>query len=155
VTAVRVSNNMDADAGNVTPPGQPATSCDSARDSGVLEDIRTLWHELLGLSHDRFRLAALETQRAGESLVTMIMAAVMVAVLLSGAWLGLMAAAVAGLIEHGVVASSAILFAVAVNLVLVLILCGVLRRKSRYLQFPATLRSLQPIPPRSQEVEKS
>ncbi|MEC4748932.1 phage holin family protein [Methylomicrobium sp. Wu6] len=146
---------MDANAGKDETPERTATCGASSNASGVLEDVCSLWHELLGLSHDRFRLAALETRRAGESLVTMIIAAVMLAVLLSGAWLGLMAAAVAMLVEHGIVVSSAILLAVAANLLLALILCGVIRRKSRYLRFPATLRSLQPIPPRRQEVEKS
>lgn len=146
---------MDADAGKDETPERTAACGASANASGVLEDVWSLWHELRGLSHDRFRLAALETRRAGESLVGMIVVGVMVAVLLSGAWLGLMAAAVAMLVEHGIVVSSAILLAVAANLLLALILCGVLRRKSRYLQFPVTLRSLQPIPPRRQEVEKS
>ncbi len=124
-------------------PRQTATRSDPVSDSSVLEDAQSLLHELLELTHDRFRLAALETRRAGESLVSMIMAGVLVAVLLSSAWLGLMAAVVLELINNGVVASSAILLAVAFNLLLALILCRVMRRKSRYLQFPATLRSLQ------------
>jgi uncharacterized membrane protein YqjE len=136
-------------------PGQTATRGDPVSNSGMLEDAQSLWHELLGLTHERFRLAALETQRAGESLVAMIVAGVMVAVLLSCAWLGLVAAAVLWLVENGVVASSAILLAVVFNLLLTLILCGVIRRKRRYLQFPATLRSFQPMPPGYRDAEKS
>ncbi|MDD5323115.1 MAG: phage holin family protein [Methylococcales bacterium] len=136
------------------PLGQTATRGDPLSNSGVLEDAQSLWLELRGLTHDRFRLAALETQRAGKSLVAMIVAGLMVAVLLSGAWLGLMAAAVLWLVDNGVVASSAILLAVAFNLLLALILCRVIRRKSRYLQFPATLRSLQPRPPGHRDAEK-
>ena len=136
-------------------PGQTATRDDPVSDSTVLEDAQSLWHELLGLTYDRFLLAALETRRAGESLVSMIMAGVMVAFLLSSAWLGLMAAAVLGLIDNGVVASSAILLAVAFNLLLALIFCRVMRRKSRYLQFPATLRSLQTKPPGRRDAQKS
>ncbi|MDP1771017.1 MAG: phage holin family protein [Methylobacter sp.] len=135
--------------------GQTATRGDPRKGSGVLEDAQSLWQELRELSHDRFRLAALETQRAGDSLVSMLMAGVMVAVLLIGAWLGLLAAAVLWLVEHGVVASSAILLAVVFNLLLSLILCAVIRRKSRYLQFPATLRSLRPMPPERRDQEKS
>ena len=71
-------------------PGQAATRGDPVSGSGVLENAQSLWHELRGLTHDRFRLAALETQRAGKSLVDMIVAGVMVGVLLIGAWLGLM-----------------------------------------------------------------
>ncbi|MFA6164062.1 MAG: phage holin family protein [Methylobacter sp.] len=134
--------------------GQTATRADPMSSSGVLEDAQSLWHELLGLTHDRFRLAALETQRAGESLVAMIVGGVMVAGLLSSAWLGLMAAAVLELVINGVMPSSAILLTVSFNLLLALILFGVIRRKSRYLRFPATLRSLQPVPPRHRDAEK-
>ena len=112
-------------------------------DSTVLEDAQSLLHELLGLTHDCLLLAALETRRAGESLVSMIIAGVIVAFLVSSAWLGLMAVVVLGLIENGFVAISAILLAVVLNLLLALILYRVIRRKCRYLQFPATLRALQ------------
>jgi uncharacterized membrane protein YqjE len=134
---------MDPNALEDETPRQTATHADAVSDSTVLEEAQSLLHELRGLTHDRFRLAALETRRAGESLVSMIIAGVMVAFLLSSAWLGLMAAAVLGLIDNGVVATSAILIAVALNLLLALVLCRVMRRKSRYLQFPATLRTLQ------------
>ncbi len=146
---------MATDAIEDESPGQTATHGDPMSDSGALEDARSLWHELRELAHDRFRLAALEMQRVGESLVTMIIAGVMVAGLLSGAWLGLMAAAVLELIENGVVVRNAILLAVAFNLLLALVLFGVIRRKSRYLQFPATLRSLQTLSPGPRDVEKS
>jgi len=79
----------------------------------------------------------------------------MIAVLLSCAWMGLMAAAVLWLIENGIMASSAILLAVAFNLLFALILFGVIRSKSRYLLFPATLRSLQSMPPARRDAEKS
>ncbi|QSA97746.1 phage holin family protein [Methylococcus sp. EFPC2] len=135
-------------------PRHDRTRADQQSGSGVLEMARSLWHELRGLSHDRLRLAGLETRRAGESLVVMIASALMLAVLLNGAWIGLVAAGVLELIEHGVTVTDAILFAVACNLLLALILCGVIRRKSRYLQFPATLRSLDPLPMERQEGER-
>ena len=115
-------------------------------DSGLLQDLKSLWHELLGLVHDQLTLAALETRSAGNSLVTMIGAGVMVAALLVSAWLGLMGAAVLWLINIGVIASIAMLLTVVANLVLALILYDVIRRKSRHLQFPATLRALRPLP---------
>jgi hypothetical protein len=135
-------------------PGQTARR-DPVSESIVLEDVQSLWHELYGLTHDRFRLAALETQRAGQSLVTMVVAGVMVAVLLNCAWLGLVAAAVLGLVENGVVASIAIVLAVAFNLLLALIFYGVIRRKSHYLKFPATRRSFKSSAPGRRDGEKS
>ncbi len=114
--------------------------------SNALEEAQSLWYELRGLIYERLRLATLETRRAGESLVTMLIAGVMVAVLLIGAWLGIMVAVVLMLIEQGMVASTAILLAVAANLLIALLLCGVIRRKSHYLQFPALLSSLKSAP---------
>ena len=139
---------MDPETLDNETPAHTATHGDPVSGSDIMEDVQSLWRELLGLTHDRFRLAALETRRAGESLIVMIVSAVMVAVLLISAWLGLMVAAVFGLVENGIGVSSAILLAVDFNLLLALILFGVIRRKSCYLQFPATLRSLQPLPPK-------
>jgi uncharacterized membrane protein YqjE len=135
---------MSAQAEIDQKPEQTATQNESLDDSGVLADVKSLWCELRGLSVDRLRLAALETQRAGDSLVAMIIAGIMVAALFTIAWLGLLVAAVMALIDNGLAACSAILLAVVFNLFLALILLAVIRRKSRYLQFPATLRSLQP-----------
>jgi uncharacterized membrane protein YqjE len=135
--------------------GQAATHGDPMSDSEMLEDAQSLWKELQGLTHDRLRLVALETRRAGENLVAMIVMGVMVAILLVGAWLGLMATAVLGFVENGMVASNAILLAVAFNLLFTLILIGEIRRKRYFLQFPATLRSLQATPSERRNVKKS
>ena len=136
---------MKPNAANDATIKQTATQ-DEPIGSNALEEAQMLWYELCELIHARLRLAALETRRAGESLVTMLIAGVMVAVLLIGAWLGIMVAVVLMLIEQGMVASTAILLAVAVNLLIALLLCGVIRRKSHYLQFPALLGSLEPVP---------
>ena len=136
-------------------PGQSAAPGDPATGSGVLKEAQCLFHELLELIHDRFRLAALETQRAGQTLVVIIVSGVMIVILLIGSWLGLMAAAVIGLIEMGLRANSAILLVIACHLLIALILIGVIRRKSRYLRFPATRRSFQPISARPREAKKS
>ncbi|MDD5461333.1 MAG: phage holin family protein [Methylococcales bacterium] len=145
---------MDANVLKKTPeqtatPGDPATDCE------VLQDAQRLLDEFYGLIHDRFRLAALETQRAGETLVVLIVAGVMMVILLVGSWLGLIAAAVLALIKVGLMASSAILLAVACHLLIALVLIGVMRRKSRYLRFSATRRSFNSISPVSREAKKS
>jgi hypothetical protein len=115
-------------------------------DSGVLEDMLSLWDELQGLGHDHFRLAALETRRAGQSLVTMLATSVLMVLLLNSAWLGLLAGGVVWLLENGIKASSALLLTVALNLLLLLICIRVIRRHSRYLQFPALTNGLNPNP---------
>jgi uncharacterized membrane protein YqjE len=134
--------------------GQTAMREGRVSDSTLLEDVQSLWHDLLGLTHDHLLLAALETRHAGESLVSMMLAGIMVAFLLSSAWMGVMVAVVLGLIENGITASDAIMLAVALNLLLALTLIFVIRRKSRSLQFPATLRSLQASPTAHRNAQK-
>jgi uncharacterized membrane protein YqjE len=146
---------MNANTSEDEASKQTATSSDPLNESSLLDDARTLWSEVRGLSHDRFQLAALETQQAGVSLVNMIIAGVLVGGLLCGAWMGLLSAAVLGLIENGVMVRNAILLAVVLNLLLALIFCRVIHRKSRYLKFPATLHSLKPESPGHLDTEKS
>jgi hypothetical protein len=127
--------------------GKPAARGSSENDSSVLEEVQSLWQELRELSHDYIQLATLEAQLAVKGLVTMIVAGVMMVILLSFAWLGLVASIVLALYEYGVVTNSAILIllTVAFNLLLALILLGVIRGKGQYLRFAATLRSLKPM----------
>lgn len=112
----------------------------------MLQEARSLARELRGLVHDQVCLAALETRRAGESLVWMITLGLMVGGLLLSAWLGLLVVVVLTLIERGVVnsPSAALLLAVGANLLLALILGWAIRRQRPHLQFPATVRSLSP-----------
>jgi uncharacterized membrane protein YqjE len=145
---------MGPDAAPEGTPKPTASGGDPAGRPGALEMAQSLWLELRGLAHDRFRLAGLETQRAGESLVAMVTAGVMAGFLLACAWLGLLAAAVLWLVDDGMAAHCAVLLSVAVNLLFALVLIAVIRRKSRFLQFPATLRSLQPIAPKPQTKEQ-
>jgi hypothetical protein len=122
---------------------QTATQNESLNDSSVLADAQYLGYELLGLMLDHLQLAALETQRAGVSLVTMIIAGLMIAGLFTSAWLGLMAVTVIVLINNGLLATHALLLAVVFNSFLALILLAVIRRKSHYLRFPASLHPLK------------
>jgi hypothetical protein len=142
---------MDHNAVNSEALKPTPTDSNPEKSSGILENVQVLWQELYGFSHDCFHLIALEARRAGKNLVYMLIAGLIAAVLLIGAWVGLEAAAVLWLIEHGFTASSAILLAVGLTLVLALILVAVIHRKSRYLQFPATVHSLQPQPTDTKE----
>ena len=125
------------------PSTSPGTS---EHKPGVLQDVRAMAHELRGLFHDQVGLAALETRRAGESLVRMVTLGVIIGGLMISAWLGLLAVVALMLIERGVMTSpiSVLLLAVGANLMLALILGLAIRRRLSHLQFPATVRSLTP-----------
>ncbi|WP_297323986.1 phage holin family protein [Nitrosomonas sp.] len=130
-------------------PEQAATDGHSENESSVTDDVQSLWHELRELNHMHFRLAALEAQQAGNSLVVMIVAGIMAAVLLSVAWLGFLAAVMLVLNRYGILTDNIllILLAVVLNLLLALVLWGVIRSKGYYLRFPATFRTLRSMAP--------
>lgn len=115
----------------------------AAAGPGLFEGAGDLLREFRGVAHDYATLAALETKRAGMSLVVMLAAGVMMAILLVSAWLGLVAAGVFALIAAGVTSWLAMLIAVIVNIALAGGLYAVIHYKRRYLAFPATLRNLR------------
>ena len=121
--------------------GSPPAAPDSG--TGLLGNVQALWQDLRGLLHDHLQLAALEAQRAGKSLVNMVIYGVAAAILVVTAWLGLMAAGVLWLIDLGLNSSLALLAAVGVNVGGVLLLVLMIMRASKYLGFPATVRSLK------------
>ena len=136
--------------------GSRATCSDPGHRAAVPQDAKLLWQELRGLAHDRLELAALETQRAGESLVAMVVAGMLVAGLVFSAWLGVLGAALLALTSRGVMATdSALLLAVALNLAIALVLWRHIGRLSHDLRFPANGRSLEPAASQRGEGETS
>jgi hypothetical protein len=101
--------------------------------------VALVWQSVHGLAYAQLQLAALETQRAGLSLVAMMVAALFATLMLLGAYLGLQAVVVLTLVEQGLPASKVILLLVAANLLAVLVCCRIVRHYSRYLRFPALL----------------
>jgi hypothetical protein len=93
------------------------TAGGGAGGSALLEDATSLWEAAHSLAHDYLELAALEAKLAGQSLVTMLVAGVMLGILIVSAWLGLVSAGVLVLIDRGVSADVALVAAVSVNLV--------------------------------------
>ncbi len=123
---------------------QASSEAPVSKPPGLLDELAGLWNEIRGLAHDHLQLAVLETKLAGESLVSMIAAGVMIAILLVTAWLGLLGALVMLLILLGMWPSAALLLAVGLNLLIALALYGVIKQKSRHLKWAATLASLHP-----------
>lgn len=130
------SRPHDARAGSERSPTEP----------GILEGAGSLLREMRGIAHDYMSLVALETKRAGQSLMIMMAAAVMIAILLVSAWLGLVAAGVFGMTAAGMAPGWAILVAVIANLLVAAGLYFLIRHKRQDLAFPATIRNLRPGP---------
>ena len=133
---------MSIGLATVAPLPEPLRVAAAETPGGLIKDVGRLWQQVLGLAHDHLQIAALETRLAGQSLVAMMAAGVMVALLLVSSWIGLIAAAIAALVDAGLSISAAILLGAAANLVLALLLCAFIRGKSRDLLWAASLRSL-------------
>lgn len=126
----------NASVDEVPSPGVPAN------EPGLIDALHALWNDLRGLAHDHLELAALETQRAGQSLASIVVYGIVAGVLGVSAWIGLASAVVLWLTDRGMTASTALLLAALLNLAGALGFAIAIRIKSRYLRFPATLRSL-------------
>ncbi len=111
--------------------------------AGLLDATLALVSELRALAHDHLRLATLEVKHACESLVWMIAAGVVAAILVVTAWLGLSAAAVLALSRWDVPPDLGILIVAGLNLAGVAACCLIIRRKSNALYFSGTVRSLK------------
>ncbi len=134
-------------AADVGVPGQAAATepvpAQTPAAPGAMDRVSALWQGLSHLLHDQFELVALETQRAARNLVAMLIWGLVAGLLLVTAWLGIMAAIVLLLIDLGLAASLAILLVVVLTLVGAGICALVVVKKSKYLRYPATVRSLQ------------
>ena len=145
---------MDLGAIQVSQSSEPTTGDGPACEGGRAGNVHMIWRELLELAHDHLQLAVLETRLAGQSLVAMVVAGLMVAVLIVTAWLGLMAAVVAALVTGGLSVGAAILLGVGANLLLAFLLCAFICGRSRHLLWAASLRSLRSaISPQSNDRE--
>ena len=101
------------------------------------------WLSVKSLVRDHALLALLEVQRAGLSLVKMIAAAVIIAVLVVSAWMGLVTAVVVWAVGAGASWSLAILLAAVANLVVAGGLAWYIKSAVPDLLFAATLRQLR------------
>ena len=115
----------------------------AANDSGLIETAQALWHDVRDSLHDHVQLALLEAQRAGKSLVSIVVYGIAAAILAFCAWLGLLAAGILWLIALGLEPSVAALVAVGINLAGVAVLVVLVLRASKFLGFPATVRTLK------------
>ncbi|MGK2926955.1 MAG: phage holin family protein [Lysobacterales bacterium] len=106
--------------------------------------MSALQRELRALVHDQVQLAGLELRLAAHSLMTMIAAAVCIGAMLVVVWLGLLGAAGLGLMKLGLAPALVLLMLSAFTLVLAGLLGLLIRRRSRDLGLPASLRALKP-----------
>lgn len=102
-----------------------------------------LVRDVRDLACDHLELAALEAQRAGQSLTKMLTAAVVISILVVSAWLALVSGGIVWATENGVSWPLALLIAAIVNLALAGALAFWIKGQTGDLMFSATLRQLR------------
>lgn len=106
---------------------------------GLLKQVRALESEVRGVVRAQLQLAGMEARRAGESFVRMIAFAVIVSCLVLSAWGALVAAAVAAVVNNGVLSlTTALLIVAACHLIIAFYLMKRIKQKSRDLLFSKT-----------------
>ena len=106
---------------------------------------------LKALVQDHALLAVLEVQRAGISLVKMIVAGIVISILFVSAWMGIVAAIVGWAIGEGANWALAILVAAIVNIVVAVALAFWAKKQVPDLLFAATARQLRKDVPKENE----
>lgn len=111
---------------------------------GLFSNASALIADYRALATSYFKLAALETKKAGESLVLIVALGIITGVLAVTSWLAMVAAATLALIEFTVLSPSGAIFCMAaINIVIALGLLFVIFRQSRALLFSAITRNLE------------
>lgn len=124
-------------------PANPPT----ARDSSLITAIATLWLGVRQRFYMQLQLLTLETQRAAQSLVNMLILALFAALLLISCWLGLLTIGVLLLKTAGLSTLAALCCVLLLNLLALLTCLKLIRQQSSYLRYPASMALLKPKAP--------
>jgi len=134
---------MDAATTDAAQPSTQARLRETEGDDSLADAARSTWDELRAALYERGRLLSLEARLAGLTFVQLVMYAVVVAVLVVTAWLGLVACAVIGLISVGLHWALGLILGVVFNLAIAALLVRSMLGMVDRLDLQATLRRLK------------
>ena len=110
---------------------------------GLLQQVRELQSEVRGVVKAQLQLAGMEARRAGESFVRMVAFAVIASCLVLSAWGALVAAAVAAVVNSGILSlTTALIVVAACHLAIAFCLIRRIKHNSRNLLFSKTSSNL-------------
>jgi hypothetical protein len=132
---------VDATTTDAAPPAPPHP--DANPGDRLADAARAVWDDLRAALYERGRLLTLEARLAGLTFVQLVMYAVLVAVLVVTAWLGLVACVVIGLIAVGLHWALGIVLGVIANLAVAALLVRSMIALVERLDLQATLRRLK------------
>ncbi len=133
-------------------PGNQAPASDAPADVAGLDGLdgaslpeaaRAAWDDMRGAVSERAKLLTLELRLAGMTLVQLVIYAVIVAVLVISAWLGLMGALVVTFVNVGLHWALALGIGIVVNLGVAAWLLKLMNGLVERVGLPASLRQLE------------
>ncbi len=124
------------------PPTAADTDRIGAARQSLFESVRAVLRDLPGLIGDRVDLLALELQRAGVALASMVAWLVVAAIVGATGWLALCGAVTLLLIERGLSGAAVLIGVMVVNLVIAAWAVHKVRSLAPLLKLPATRRQL-------------
>jgi hypothetical protein len=137
-------------AATVVTPGEASAAADTINaepatpDRSLTAAVVALWFGFRQRLYSQLQLLTLETQRAAQSLVHMLMLALFAALLLISCWLGLLGIGVLLLKSVGLSTLAALCCVLLLNVLALLLCLKLIRTQSCYLCFPATMALLKP-----------
>jgi len=137
-----------APTGDASLGGQPASAATESLPHSVLDEVSGTFASARRVVSDFLELLALETRRAGLTLVWMVACGAVAAILVVTAWLGFMAALALWAVSLGFPWGAAVTVISLANLLAAAITTSVCIRKSRDLLFTSTRRQLEAKPAR-------
>lgn len=121
----------------------PAADPTLAHPMGFLEALGSLLSDLRGALTERAKLVALELRLAGMTLLRLVVYAVIVAILVVTAWLGVMGGVVVGFISVGLHWALALGLGILINLAVAAWLVRSMVKMIERVGLPASLRSIE------------
>ena len=128
----------------MAPTASANTLSQASPDSSLSAAVASLWLSLRQRLHLQLQLLTLETQRAAQSLVYMLVLALFAALLLISCWLGVLGIGILLLKSLGLSTLLALSGVLLINMVALLLCLKLIRLQSCYLCFPATMALLKP-----------
>ena len=122
----------------------PATAGVFSLQGDVSAELNAWWQQARTLAYDHFQLLTLEGERVANSMVALLLSALLAGLLVLTLWFMALAQIVLLAQYYGLALAPALALTMAANLLGLWLLLRRCRHYSRLLRFPATLLSLQP-----------
>ena len=127
------------------PTEAPATAGVFSLQGDVSTELGVWWQQARALAYDHLQLLTLEGERVANSMVALLVSAVLAGLLMLTLWFTTLALIVTLLLHYGLALPPTLALTMAANLLALWLALRRCRHYSRLLRFPAIMQSLRPM----------